>query len=257
MGCARLPSGDDPGAGCSPRRGARCGAGCHGRGTRDGSVGSHSPSRSDPPEGQAAKQTGGRRAACPAAVAVGRACRCARPGWHPAQAPASGCRAGWRDRSARRACASGVDRDVALGACLGAIRRVRPCRLTHASIPPFGWNRCTVQRGPAPVDLPCSLQMLQEHPVQRGPDPGLLPVAQASPAAHARPAAHLGGQHLPRQAGLEHEQDAGQRRPVRKAWTAALRPGWFKWQQRRDRRPKVVGYKQLGLPRTTHQSRFS
>ena len=115
-----------------------------------------------------------------------------------------------------------------------------------ADPPSFGCNRSAVQRGPAPVDLPCSLQALQQHPVQRCPDPSLLPVAQASPAAHARPTAHLGRQHLPRQAGLQHEQDAGQRRPIRQARSATLRLGRFERKQRRDHRPQVIGNKQLG-----------
>ncbi len=76
------------------------------------------------------------------------------------------------------------------------------------------------------------------------------------PAAHARAAprshsacgargtfgcfAHLGGQHLPGQAGPQHEQDAGQRRPVRQMRSAALRLERLGWQQRRDCRPQCV-----------------
>src|SRR4029450_4550217 len=41
----------------------------------------------------------------------------------------------------------------------------------------------------------------------------LLPGAQPPPAGHAGAAAHLLRQHLPRDAALEHEEDAGQRGP--------------------------------------------
>lgn len=42
------------------------------------------------------------------------------------------------------------------------------------------------------------------------PDPCPLPVAQAPPAGHARTTAQLLGQHLSRDAALEHEEDAGE-----------------------------------------------
>ena len=42
------------------------------------------------------------------------------------------------------------------------------------------------------------------------PDLGGLPVAQAAPTGDAGSAAHFLGQHLPRNAALEDEDDAGQ-----------------------------------------------
>ena len=55
-------------------------------------------------------------------------------------------------------------------------------------------------------------EAIEQRVVQRVPDPRLLPVAQASPAGHAGAAAQLRWQHLPGDAALEHEDDAGQAR---------------------------------------------
>ena len=70
---------------------------------------------------------------------------------------------------------------------------------------------------------PTACRRSNKYPVQRRPYPRLVPVAQPPPAAHARAAAYFGWKHLPRQARPSHEQDAGQRRPVRQAGTSALR----------------------------------
>lgn len=78
------------------------------------------------------------------------------------------------------------------------------------------------------------------------PDPGRLPVAQPSPARHPGAAAHLLRQHLPRDAALEHKQDAGQRRPVRDRWPAAFRLWPLRRQQRFDQGPQFIGYERLG-----------
>ena len=48
----------------------------------------------------------------------------------------------------------------------------------------------------------------QQRFVQPVPDPDFLPVAQSAPAAHARAAAHLLREHLPRDATAEHKEDA-------------------------------------------------
>jgi hypothetical protein len=51
-----------------------------------------------------------------------------------------------------------------------------------------------------------------------------LPVAQPSPARHARAATHLLRQHFPRQTALQNKQNAGQCGPVRDWRPAAFRP---------------------------------
>ena len=65
----------------------------------------------------------------------------------------------------------------------------------------------------AEVDAVGPAQPVQQQPVQGRPHPGLHPLVQAVPQRHAA-AAHLLREVLPRDAGLEHEQDAGQADPV-------------------------------------------
>jgi len=65
-----------------------------------------------------------------------------------------------------------------------------------------------------PIDPVGRAQASQQHLMQPVPDTGLLPGTQAPPATHARAAAHFLGQHLPRDAALQDEQDAGQNRSI-------------------------------------------
>lgn len=46
------------------------------------------------------------------------------------------------------------------------------------------------------------------------PDAASVPVSQATPAGNPGPAAHLLGQHVPREAAFEDEYDAGQAGPI-------------------------------------------
>lgn len=61
----------------------------------------------------------------------------------------------------------------------------------------------------------------------------VLPIPHTTPAGHFRTAAHLGRQHIPRDADLQHKQDGRQRGPVRHRQPPALWAG----QQRLDHRP--------------------
>src|SRR3954468_2590362 len=88
--------------------------------------------------------------------------------------------------------------------------------------PPFGRDAGAVQTGPAPVDLAGLAQPIQQFPMEPVPDAGLVPIAQAGPAGHARAATQSLGQHLPGNATLQHEDDAGQGRAIRHAGSAAL-----------------------------------
>ncbi|CAA9554149.1 MAG: hypothetical protein AVDCRST_MAG19-1075, partial [uncultured Thermomicrobiales bacterium] len=121
--------------------------------------------------------------------------------------------------------------------------------------PPFGRHAGRVQRGPAPVEATRSAQAVQQPPVDAVPHPGRLPVAQAAPAGHPRPAPQLLGQHLPGDAGLEHEDDPGQRGAIRHARSAALGLRRLGRQQRGDDGPQVVAHERGGhassLPRTS------
>ena len=48
------------------------------------------------------------------------------------------------------------------------------------------------------------------------------------------------GQHLPREAALQHNQNAAQRRPVRQRGPAALRSGPLRWPQRFANGPELI-----------------
>ena len=84
--------------------------------------------------------------------------------------------------------------------------------------------------------------------MEPGPDAGLVPIAQAAPAGHPRAATQFLGQHLPGDATLQHEDDAGQGRAIRHAGSAALGLGRLGRQQRGDDRPQVVADKGFGHP---------
>jgi hypothetical protein len=81
--------------------------------------------------------------------------------------------------------------------------------------------------------------------MQGVPHPGRLPVPQAPPAGHATATAHLGRQHLPGDAGLEHKDDPGQGGAVGDAWSATLGLGCLSRQQRGDESPQFVADKRL------------
>jgi hypothetical protein len=81
--------------------------------------------------------------------------------------------------------------------------------------------------------------------MQAVPDAGRGPVAQPPPAGHPAATAHLLGQVLPGDAGLQHKQDPRQRRPVRHARPASLRFGGLRREQRRDVIPQFIRDKQL------------
>ena len=81
--------------------------------------------------------------------------------------------------------------------------------------------------------------------MQGVPHPGRLPVPQAPPAGYATATAHLGRQHLPGDAGLEHKDDPGQGGAVGDAWSATLGLGCLRRQQRGDESPQFVADKRL------------
>src|SRR4051812_21095100 len=114
-----------------------------------------------------------------------------------------------------------VHDEVALAARLAAVGRVRPGRGPAG----LGGQARRVERAPAPVDQPGLAEPVEQRVVERLPDAGLLPIAQPAPAARPAAAAHLLREHLPRDAALEDEEDAGQRRAVLDRRAAALRAG--------------------------------
>src|SRR3712207_2768018 len=108
--------------------------------------------------------------------------------------------------------------------------------------PPFWPPRSPNRARPSTSDLVGLPQPVQQDSVQPAPHTRLLPVAQPPPARRTGPAAHLLGEHLPGYARLEHEDDAGESRPVRHARSAALGLGLLRRQQRFDDLPQLVGH---------------
>ncbi len=107
--------------------------------------------------------------------------------------------------------------------------------------PSFCGHARRVQARPRPVDPIGFAKAVEQDPVQASPHPGLLPVAQPPPAGRAGPAAHLPGEHLPRDAALEHEDDAAREgRPDVQAWPTTPRLRQFERQERLDGFPQLV-----------------
>src|SRR5512135_2509383 len=90
------------------------------------------------------------------------------------------------------------------------------------STPKNGAEGLAVHAAVLPVDA-----LLLPDPLEQGvqeflPDAAPLPVPQPAPAGHAGPAAHLLRQHLPGEAALQDEDDAGQAGAVVHRRPAAL-----------------------------------
>src|ERR1700730_4251187 len=81
------------------------------------------------------------------------------------------------------------------------------------------------------------------------PDAFLLPVAQTPPTGHARAAAQLFRQHLPRNSAPQYEEDAGQTSPVRSARSATFGSVLWSWKKRFNQIPQDSGKKS-----TSHES---
>src|SRR5207245_11770441 len=76
--------------------------------------------------------------------------------------------------------------------------------------------------------------------VEAVPDASLLPVTQPAPAGDTTAAAEFLGQILPGESRLEHEENAGECRPIWDAGTAAFGFGKFRWEQRCDDFPERI-----------------
>src|SRR5215216_4432629 len=84
--------------------------------------------------------------------------------------------------------------------------------------------------------------------MQPFPHARLLPLLEAPPAAHARAAAHLLGQHLPGYAALQDEDDGGEGCAVVDARSTALGLWGLLGQQRLDHFPQFVCNGSLAIP---------
>jgi hypothetical protein len=88
-----------------------------------------------------------------------------------------------------------------------------------------------------PVRIP---KAVEQCLVEELPHSGLVPFLEATPAGHSGTAAHLLGQHLPRDAALEDEQYASDSGAVVDTGPAALGLGRLFGQQWLDHFPQFV-----------------
>jgi len=88
---------------------------------------------------------------------------------------------------------------------------LRSVGLGPVSSPPSGGlAKGGVDQRPRPVDLVGPVEFGQQQGMQLLPDPRPVPEAQVVAARLAAAAAEVGGQVVPGDAGLGHEQDAGE-----------------------------------------------
>jgi hypothetical protein len=125
------------------------------------------------------------------------------------------------------------------------VLRARPGAVNRARAgfgPPFIALTCELST--AALDqssAPGGIELGQQRLVQLLPDPGLVPVAQPPPARHAGPEPQLLWQELPRDPGVQHEQDAAHRLAVIQPPAArVISPPGHDRQQRLDPGPQLV-----------------
>jgi hypothetical protein len=129
-------------------------------------------------------------------------------------------------------------------ACRGRSVRAGLRPATHRT------HRTAVHDGTRPIDVAVAREPIQKREEHQVPDTILLPVAQASPARHARSAAQFLGKHLPRNPATQHEQDAHQAGAIRDARASTARSQRWNRQQRFDQIPQCIGQQHDSHTRT-------
>ena len=133
--------------------------------------------------------------------------------------------------------ASPVANQMALAPALGPIGRVRTSLVTamHRA------DGTTVHDRSRPINLIVSSEPIQQREMNEIPHARSLPIAQAAPTRHPRPAPEFLREHLPRNAAAEDKQNAGETRAIGDARPSAFRPTWWSWQERFDKIPQRIG----------------
>src|SRR5215216_1287992 len=108
--------------------------------------------------------------------------------------------------------------------------------------PLFSRDGCRVQRGALPLYLVGFSETVKQNLQKALPYTRLLPLIEAPPAGDAASATHLLWEYLPRDAALEHEDDATQSGPVVHAGSTAFGLGRLLRQKRFDNFPQLVTY---------------
>jgi len=91
------------------------------------------------------------------------------------------------------------------------------------------------------VDFLEKAQMVEQELMDAWPDAGATPISEAAPTRHAAAAAHLLGEILPRDAGLENEDNAGESPAIVEEWSSAFWMRRMRWQKQPNEFPQVVG----------------
>ena len=129
-----------------------------------------------------------------------------------------------------------IHNEMTLRTRLAPVRRVR-ANLLAASL---RGQAGRIEGAPAPVNQPGAAQQIEQLVVKGLPKARLLPVPQPPPAGHAGAAAHLLWKHLPRDAGLQDEEDAGECGAIIERRTAAFRTRWSWREQRSKEGPQTI-----------------
>src|SRR6185437_14688031 len=147
-------------------------------------------------------------------------------------------------RIPRQRDAVGVYQDVLFDAGTTAIRRVFATSLDTAE----GAGEGTVGSRPRPVNEAGIVQACEQDLDELEPNAGLLPGLQPTPTGHAAATAHLDGEILPRNAGFEDEEDAGEGLAILQGLSTGIAEttwlGW--WQQGMEDVPQFIGNQWFG-----------
>jgi len=79
-----------------------------------------------------------------------------------------------------------------------------------------------------------------------------LPIAQAAPTRHSRPAPEFLREHVPGNAAAEDKQNAGETRAIGDARPSAFRPRRWSWQERFKKIPQRIGKQCRGHTRSRY-----
>src|SRR5687767_12268677 len=130
---------------------------------------------------------------------------------------------------------------MALAPALGPIGMIRASPVA----PVYGADRTTVHDRPRPINLVVASEPIQQRKVDQIPYARQLPVAQATPARHPRPAPEFLREHLPGNTAAKDEDNAGEARAIQNVRPPTLWPAWRNRQERFDKIPQRI-WKQRG-----------
>jgi hypothetical protein len=144
--------------------------------------------------------------------------------------------------------ASPVANQMTLAAALGPIGRVRTGLVPtmHRA------DGTTVHDRSRPIDLIVSSEPIQQREVDEIPHAPSLPIAQAAPTRHPRPAAEFLREHLPGNAAAKDKQNAHETRAIGDARPSAFRPTRWSWQKRFNKVPQQIGKQRRGHTRSRY-----